>query len=315
VLSVVNELLRSDEYSDDFEALELLNGKRFELVRTPTQAELDRYAASGDLDSYAIVSRTGQEQQDLENGVYRLGYGHEGQVDDWFTLLNIGKRYTAVGNSDTHGRFEVEAGCPRNFVVSDTDNPAELDEQAMATAVREGHVVASYGPFVRFTANDGAATVGDTLQDTDGTVDLHIEVQAPTWVPVDRVELYQNGTLIHEWEGLDPDVYKLVQDISVQVEKDSWFVVIAVGDGDMAPAFSPVEMPPVQLQDVVTDALSGVPAVSSLLSPGVPIPREGVVLPFAITNPIFVDVTGGDWAAPGIPSWMLPPIEPVDPGR
>ncbi|MFN7144578.1 MAG: PHP domain-containing protein, partial [Myxococcota bacterium] len=90
VLSIVNPLLRADEYEPEFEALELLNGKRFEIVRTPTQAELDLYALGGAVDYYDLVARTAEEQADLENGVYRLGYGHEGQVDDWFSLLNTG---------------------------------------------------------------------------------------------------------------------------------------------------------------------------------------------------------------------------------
>ncbi|MES2640997.1 MAG: CehA/McbA family metallohydrolase [Myxococcota bacterium] len=311
VLSIVNPLLRSGEFEESFEALELLNGKRFEIVRTPTQAELDRYAEGGALSSYEMVTRTGQEQEDLSGGIYRLGYGHEGQVDDWFSLLNTGKRYTALGNSDTHGKFSVEAGCPRNYVVTDTDEPAQLDEQAIADAVRGGHVVASYGPFIRFTANE-TAIVGDEIVDTDGTVSLHIEVQAPTWIPVDRVELYQNGTLIHEWEGLDPDIYKLVQDLDVEVTVDSWFVVVAVGDGDLSPLFTPVEMAPVQLQDVVTEALSDVPSVGSLLSPAVPIPRAGAVIPYALTNPIYVDIDGSGWTAPGLPDWLLPPVDPAD---
>ncbi|MDP2315346.1 MAG: CehA/McbA family metallohydrolase [Pseudomonadota bacterium] len=310
VLSVVNPLLRSDEYEPDFEALELLNGKRFEIVRTPTQDELNRYADGDPLTSYDMVTRTAVEQEDLQAGVYRLGYGHEGQVDDWFSLLNSGQRYTALGNSDTHGKFSVEAGCPRNYVVADTDEPAQLDEQAVADAVRAGHVVASYGPFIRFTANE-TAIVGDEIVDSDGTVDLHIEIQAPTWIPVDRVELYQNGTLIHEWEGLDPDIYKLVEDLAVDVTADSWFVVIAIGDGDLSPVFTPVEMAPVQLQDVVTEALADVPAVGSLLSPAVPIPRSGPVIPYAITNPIYVDVDGAGWTPPGLPSWLLPPEEPA----
>ncbi len=313
LLSRSNTLLAEDEYEADFEALELLNGKRFEIVRTPTQDELDRYAVGAEVDYYDLVARTGQEQEDLLAGVYRLGYGHEGQVDDWFTLLNIGKRYTALGNSDTHGKFSIEAGCPRNYVVADTDDPALLDDQAIADAVRDGRVVASYGPFVRFTADDG--TIGDTVAVDDGQVDLHIEVQAPTWIPVDRVELYQNGTLIYEWEGLDDDVYKMIEDLSVTVEKDSWFVVIAVGDGDLGPVFTPVELPPVQLQDVVTEALQDVPTVGSLLSPAVPIPRTGPVVPYALTNPIFVDVDGGDWTPPGIPAWLLPPVEPEEPGE
>ncbi|MFZ5481974.1 MAG: CehA/McbA family metallohydrolase [Myxococcota bacterium] len=293
--------------SDDFEALEILNGKRFELIRTPTQEELDAFAAGGTVDAFDVDSRDKGEQEDLSDGVVTLGYGHEGQVDDWFALLNLGHRYTALGNSDTHGKYETEAGCPRNYVMSETDEPAFLDPQAIADAVREHRVVASYGPFIRFTA-DGEP-IGSEIA-TDGEVELHVEVQAPTWIPVDRVELYQNGALIREWVGLDPDVYKLVQDVTVEVDADSWFVVVAIGEGDLSPVFNPVEMAPVQLQDVVTEALADVDGVGGFLSPAVPIPREGPVIPYAITNPIWVDVGGDGWTPPGLPSWNKAPPEP-----
>ncbi|GDX81812.1 hypothetical protein LBMAG42_36230 [Deltaproteobacteria bacterium] len=310
-LSFANDLLKDTSYfTTDFDALELLNGKRFDLIRTPTQPELDAYAAGGHVSAYTVMERSGEEQLDLADDVYRLGYGHDGQVDDWFSLLNTGVRLTALGNSDTHSRFSIEAGCPRNYVYVDHDDPATLDEQAVADAVKAGHVVASYGPFIRFTAN-ADAMIGDTLTDTDGNVSLHIEVQAPTWMAVDRVELYQNGALIHEWEGLDPDVLKFAQDLDVAVTKDSWFVVIALGDGDLSPVFTPVEIPPVELQDVVIEALSTVPAISAFVSPGVPVPRDGPVLPYALTNPIWVDVDGdGEITPPGIPEFMREPVEP-----
>lgn len=310
-LSYANPILKEPlNFTTDFDALELLNGKRMELIRTPTQPELDRYGLGEDVRPYELVERTGQEQLDLDADVYRLGYGHDGQVDDWFTLLNTGVRVTALGNSDTHGRFSIEAGCPRNYVFVDHDEPADLDEQAVADAVKAGRVVASYGPFVRFEAEDGAM-VGDTVAVTDGTVTLRVEVQAPTWMAVDRVELYQNGVLVHEWSGLDPDVVKLQEELEVAVDKDSWFVVIALGDDDLAPLFSPVEIPPVELQDVVVEALSSIPAVGAFVSPAVPIPRDGPVLPFALTNPIWVDVNGdGTITPPGIPTFMREPIEP-----
>lgn len=305
-LSSFNDQLAAEKFSTDFDALELLNGKRFELIRTPTQPEMDGFAAGGELSNYDMVSRTAQEQEDLIDGIYPLNEDSQGQVDDWFTLLNTGVRFTALANSDSHSRFSIEAGCPRNFVYLGEDEPANIDPQAVADAVKAGHVVASYGPLIRFTAN-ATAIPGDEIEDQDGTVSLHIEVEAPTWMAVDRVELYKNGTLVHEWSGLDPDVLRFAQDVEVTVDRDSWFVVVAVGDGDLAPVFSPVEYPPVQLQDVVLDALSGVPAISAFLSPAIPVPRSGPVVPYALTNPIWVDVDGGDWTPPGLPAWLGSP--------
>lgn len=313
IMSMVNPILKADEFSLGFEALELLNGKRFEIVRSPTQPELDAYATSGDLDSYRLVERTMQEQRDLEEGVYRLGYGHEGQIDDWFSLLNQGVRLTALGNSDTHGKFSIESGCPRNYVAATSDDPARLDAQAIADAVRNHKVVASYGPFVRFWVDDPSQDVGSDVTAQGGAVNLHVEVEAPTWMAVDRVEIYQNGRLIHEFTEPDSGVLRFVEDLPVTLDEDSWFVVIALGDGDLAPVFTPVEIPPIQLTDVVMDALGDVPAVSAFLSPAVPIPRSGVVVPYALTNPIWVDADGdGEWTPPGLPDWLLPPEEPEE---
>lgn len=313
ILSTVNPLLKDPKNMRlDFDALELLNGKRFELIRTPTQPELDAYAADRTaLRPYDMVERTPEEQEALINDDYRLGYGYEGQIDDWFTLINLNNRIPGLANSDTHDKYGIESGCPRNFVAASTDNPAELDDQAIADAVKAGHSFMSSGPFVRFYINDESTGIGDQLTDTDGTVRLFIEVQAPSWMKVDRVEVYENGTLLYADTSLEDGIVRYLEYKDVAVTKDSWFVVSVMGDDDMSPLFSAVEIPPIQLQDVVIEALSTVPAVSSLLDAAVPIPRSGAVFPYALTNPIYVDVDGdGEWTAPGIPAWMQEPQAP-----
>ena len=314
ILSSVNPLLEKSKLTFDFDAIELLNGKRFDLMRTPTQPELDAFRAdqANGLRAYTMAERTTEEQQALIDGTYTLGYGYEGQIDDWFTMLNLGVRIAAVGNSDTHGKHSVESGCPRNYVASDTDDPALLDDQAVADAVKAGHVFTTYGPFLRFWINDPANGIGDELVDTDGEVTLHVEVEAASWMAVDRVEIYQNGTLIEVFDTLDAGVVRFVEDIPVTVDRDSWFVVIAMGDDDLAPLFTEVAIPPVQLQDVVIEALSDVPSVAAFLDPVIPIPRSGPVFPFALTNPIYVDTDGEGWIAPGLPSWLVEPETPAE---
>lgn len=314
LLVATNDLISEDSFATDYDALELLNAKRFEIIRTPTATELAAYAADPDSTSiYDMLARTLDEQADLEEGVYTLGSGHEGQIDDWFTLLNLGFRYTALGNSDTHGKTSVESGCPRNFVMVGSDTPGMASGEEVAAAVRAGRVVASYGPFIRFWANDEAAVVGDTLVDADA-VTLGIEVQSPDWFDVDRVELYENGTLIQEWEidGPQDGSIDLTTDLEVNPSGDAWYVVIALGQDPLDFLYTPVEIPPIQLQDVVTDALSSVPAVSSFLGPAVPIPRTFPILPYALTNPIWVDRDGDGFDPPGLPDWLVPPAEEED---
>lgn len=311
-LSAANKLLANpDNMRLDFDALELLNGKRFEIIRTPTQPELDAYAADPtSVRAYDMVKRTGEEQQSLYADSYRLGYGYEGQVDDWFTLLNLGHTIPGLANSDTHGLYSIESGCPRNFVASNSDNPADIDDQAIADAVKAGHSFMSSGPFVRFYINEESTGIGDTVVDGDGTVRLYIEVQAASWMGVDRVEIYQNGALIFEDTDLDDGIVRYMQYKDIAVSKDSWFVVSVMGDDDLSPIFSSVEIPPIQLQDVVVEALSTVPSVALLIDAASPIPRSGPVFPYALTNPIYVDMDGDGWTAPGLPAWLHEPHPP-----
>lgn len=319
LVTLTNDLISQDSFTTDFDALELLNGKRFELLRTPTAAELAAYADDEDaVSAYDMLARTSDEQQALIDGfdgTFTLGAGVEGVIDDWFTLLNLGFRYTALGNSDTHGKTSIESGCPRNYVQVGTDDPAYVDADEVAEAVRAGRVVASYGPFVRFWINDEANGPGAEITDADA-VTVGVQVSSPDWFDVDRVELYENGTLIHEWTVESGDILQggfdgvnLDTTIEITPEKDSWYVVIALGDDDLGPMFTPVEIPPIQLQDVVIDALGSVEAVSGFLEAPVPIPRTFPVYPYALANPIRVDQAGDGWTAPGLPDWLVPPAE------
>ncbi len=299
-LNQANDLLVPANISWDFHGLEMLNGKRFELLRTPTQSEIDAFAA-GEADIVDFIERTPEEQQGLDDGTYTLTGDMEGQVDDWFTLLNLGFRFTILGNSDTHGFSSTESGCPRNFVMSDVDDPQLLDDQTVADAVKNHQVVASYGPFVQMWVND--APIGSEIS-ASGTVDLSVEVQAPTWMDANRVEVYRNGTLIDVWDIDEVDSpVRLVRTESYPVEQDSWFVVIVTGRDPMFPVFTPVEIPYIELQLVVTEALGGIGGLGALIGEATPIPREFPIRPYAVTNPVWVDTDGGGFDAPGVPAW------------
>lgn len=301
-----NELLVPESFViDPIDAMEVLNAKRFEMIRTPTATEIE-LAATDDVDILDILERDWEEQEDLRTGDEVLTEEWDGVLDDWFALNNLGIRVTALGNSDTHSKTSIESGCPRNFVQADTDDPAFLDENAIARAVKEGRVVASFGPFVRFFVGDERSGPGSDVS-VDGEVEFTIEVSSPSWFEVNRVELYENGTLVEEWT--DDDMTRdgsmdLATTWSHTPEKDSWYVLVAMGDTDMAPVFTPVEFPPIQLEDVVAGALVDT-AAGAFIGGSVPVPRAFPVYPFALTNPIWVDSDGdGEWQPPGLPAWM-----------
>ena len=224
--------------------------------------------------------------------------------------MNLGFRFTVLGNSDTHGLTSTEAGCPRNYVMSETDDPAFLDDQAIAEAVREHRVVASYGPFVQMWVDD--EPIGSELVPEGDEITIRVDVQAPTWIGVDRLELYENGTLVEEVDIEDSGdpLERWSGSFARTPQQDSWYVVIVMADDDLAPVFSPVEIPYVDLQEVVVEALAGVEAISSLLEPAAPIPRIYPVPSLAVTNPIWVDLAGDGFDAPGLPEWLARPEPP-----
>ena len=307
-----NRLLEPQNFTLEFDAMEVFLGKRLEVIRTPTAPEMAAYKAGDNVDEVDILMRTLDEQFDLEEGTYTLGYGWEGVVDDWFTLNNLGYRITALGNSDTHGTTSVEAGCPRNFVMADSDQPGFVSPAAVAQAVKEGRVVASYGPFIRFYAN-GDERIGPGSDISGAEVELSIEVQSPGWIPIDQIELYENGRLIEVWneEAIDnAGVVKFSERVTVTPEEDSWYVVIANGGADLSPVFTPVEFPPLFLEDIVTGALQGI-GLSNFLPEAIPIPRAFPIHPYALTNPIWVDAdSDGTFTPPGLPDWLVEPEAP-----
>jgi hypothetical protein len=259
-----------------------------------------------------LLARTESEQTALIDGDAFISDEAPGPLDDWFTILNLGYRVTALGNSDTHSKTSTEAGCPRNYVQLGTDDPAEVTPGAVAKAVKKGRVVASYGPFVRFGVNNWANGPGSTVVDS-GAVDLFIEVQTPSWFGVDRVELYENGTLIYDWtlqDGHDALV-DLATSVRITPDQDSWYVVIAMGEDDLSPMFTPVDIMPIQLQDIVNGAIGEIDIgpfdLSSFASGGAPIPRTFPVHPFAITNPVWIDKDGDGFDPPGTPAWLTTP--------
>jgi len=331
-----NDLLESENFTLDFEALEILNGKRLDFIRTPTHDEVlcNRALEAGEplaecpegVSLYTMIERTAAEQAGLDAGTHFVTSALEGQLDDWFSLLNLGYRHTALGNSDTHGTTSIESGCPRNFVVSDVDAPELINERELAEAIREHRVVPSYGPLIRFFIN--GAGVGSDVSAEGASAELAIKVQAPRWMDVDRVELYENGRMIREFTGdelssggtvkLDTAVTLAPIDADGAAQ-DAWYVVVAMGDQDLSPLFTPQDVPKLEMNEIVVGGLSSLDlSIGGAALAGDPAPFERTysIFPFAFTNPIWLDVDGdvdGDGQAfealGHVPEWFRPAPE------
>jgi hypothetical protein len=109
------------------------------------------------------------------------------------------------------------------------------------------------------------------------------------------------------------DTINLATEVLLTPDQDSWYVLIAMGDDDLGPVFTPVDIMPIQLQDIVEGAVTEIDFggldLSGLVGAASPVPRTFPVIPYAVTNPIWIDQDGDGFDPPGRAPWLTPPPE------
>ena len=193
---------------------------------------------------------------------------------DWYNMLNAGRHIAAVGNSDSHTVTKNIAGIPRNYIFTGTDDPANIDPAKIAQAVRSGQISTTTGPFLRMTAN--GHPMGSTISVHDQSLDVHIDVQAASWIDLDTVRIIQNGDEVAKVDfieikrgwciGMEKSHFR--PRIRIPIPRDCWIVAIAQGDEPMTPFV---------------------------------MHSDRDVLPIAIANPIYIDADGdGKYTPPKV---------------
>jgi hypothetical protein len=146
----------------------------------------------------------------------------ERNLRDWYALLDLGRVYTAVGNSDSHMLVLQWTGYPRTYVqVADGATPAQVAE-----ALRAGRAIVTSGPFLEL-AVEGAG-IGQLARTRQGKIRIEVGVRAAPWIDVESVDLVVNGTV---WQTLDADS---LQPVEIELERDGWLIAIARGAGDLS---------------------------------------------------------------------------------
>lgn len=185
-------------------------------------------------------------------------------LQDWIGLTNHGHRKALSSGSDTHN-IHITAGSPRNWIQADAA-ALRADGQALVPPVRGRQMFVSCGPFVRFQAADGTGLGGMTApENPGGDVQFEVIVEAPTWIAIDEVRLWENGVAIEvvDVSAAAAQTVRLDTVFTVSPAADAWYAVEVVGHGDMRP-----------------------------------VTRAGP--PYALTNPIEVDADlDGAWTPPG----------------
>ncbi|HMJ10111.1 MAG TPA: CehA/McbA family metallohydrolase, partial [Polyangiaceae bacterium] len=214
------------------------------------------------LDTQHGVSDAGGFSFDFDVIEVLNGFEHdlptmERNVTDWYGLLNLGRRYTAVGNSDSHRLVTQWAGYPRTYVQVTPDTPATVTAEQVRDALRRGRALVTTGPFLELRA--GGRGLGELVRVQQASVKVELKVQAPPWVELHHARLVLNGHVVRDVtippQALATDRFSYSTELAV--DRDAWLVAVVWGDTPL------------------TQVLAGTE-----------------VRPFAFTNPIHLDANG-----------------------
>jgi Carboxypeptidase regulatory-like domain len=253
---------------------------------------------------------------------------------DWFNLINQGLVRTGVANSDTHETRTTYLSA-RNQIASAVTDPGQLSDRAeiLAATVAAGKVIGTNAPFMTIQASgsfQGAATTADLSIDgstgmavsagTEVLVTVHLST--PLWAGVDTVDFYINNQPELTSKPGEAPRYGICPDFSVTagdpgwsatevvvdeaisgaartdievtlrlsfVNRDTWLVAIAHGSDGLSEPMFPVV--PEDLDQVSNTTLEDLTDGNL---------GEGGILAYAFSNPLFFDVNGDGWTAPGV---------------
>ena len=200
-------------------------------------------------------------------------------VRDFYTLLDHGHPYAALGNSDTHDLNWVLDGTTRNYVFVDDPRTKPFDEAGFIAAIRAHRVVATSGPWldVEVAAKQGTTPTvgpGQSIRPADGAVWVDVTVSQARFVHVDRIRVTIGAPA-------GPVLVRTI-DVPQGVRTFHWAGSIAVGAADTWVGITADGDTPLPLEQ------TGTYQKDRWNRPG--------VTPFAIASPILVDGDGdGRW--------------------
>lgn len=283
-------------YSTDFDAIELVTGKQTEdnhTFRAPDPLPPGPFPDPQPVPGQIVVGADGRAS-------------FPGVIETWFTMLDRGHRATGMGTSDTHHLVGDEPGYARTllYVGAGKDVPGGYSRDDVTGAVRGHRALVTNAPFVELAIGDGR--IGDELRAPGGKVEVAIRVRAPSWGPVDHLVVYANSAIVAEHaipagQGTD---YAIT--VPLQLARDSWIVAEVSGHANMFPVVTPTELPPIDATVIVKALSVGLDLSSLPLTSPLKPPRTHISTPYAITNPIWVDVDGDGWTPPKPPLARAP---------
>ena len=279
----------AENYSSDFDALELITGRRIEDVHTfraPNPLPPGTFPDPQPVPGEIVVGPDGRPK-------------FPGTVEIWFTMLDRGARPTGLGTSDSHGLLGHEPGYARTllFVGTGKDTPGGYGRDDVVKAVRDGRAITTNGPFIEMTI--GTAMIGDTV--TGGSHAIKIRVRAPSWAKPDTLVIYSNSSVLQTISIPAGSATDFETSITVSPAQDAWVVAEVSGTSNMFPVLSPTEFPPLDATVIISALSVGLDLSTLPIASALKPQTVHASTPFAITNPIWIDVDGNGWNPPKAP--------------
>jgi hypothetical protein len=199
------------------------------------------------------------------NGPYAYSSNSDA-IGDWLNLLNRGYFKPLIASSDSHGIDRGEPGYSRTYIYYKGGKGRDLDTKAVIEAIKKGHSFASNSPIVELLVNNNFIP-GDFCSTNGGKVNIHVKVQSAPWVSLDEVKILINGEreIVFPVKAKKTDIVKFEKDIVLTLDRDVTIIAEVLGKRSLYPV----------VQRISRDGLP-----------------EEAVLPYALTNPVFVDVDG-----------------------
>ena len=276
-------------YSLDFDAIELLTGRRIEDVHTfvaPTPLPPGPFPDPQPVAGQVVVSKDGRPQ-------------FPGTVETWMTMLDRGNKSTGMGTSDSHHLLGDEPGYARTllFVGEGKDTPGGFSREDVTAAIKNHRAIVTNSPFIDMKV--GTAMIGDTVSKT-GPIAVDIHVHAPGWAPVDHLTVYSNSAVVADMAIPTGTDFKTT--VTVTPTTDAWVVAEVRGTSNMFPVLTPTEFPPLDVSVIINSLASGLDLSSLPVAAKLKPERLHYSKPYAITNPIWIDSNNdGKWTPPKPP--------------
>jgi hypothetical protein len=295
---------RPENYSVDFDAIELLTGRQVEdlhTFRAPNPLPPGPFPDPQPVPGQVVVGSDGRA---LFPGV----------VETWFSMLDRGHRATGMGTSDSHQLIGDEPGYARTllYVGAGKDVPGGYTRDDVTEAIRNHRAITTNAPFLDMTI--GEHGIGDTMVAPGGAVDVTIHVRAPSWAKVSHLVLYANSQIVAD-QAIPADQGTDYQTrVHLALTKDSWVVAEVTGPGNMFPVLSPTEFPPLDATVIIKALSVGLDLSTLPLTSNLRPARIHISQPYAITNPIWIDIDGNGWTPPRppLPGKLAPAAPPPD---